>query len=72
MCARPNVILVGTGSELFLCAEARPKLQAAGILARVVSFPCWQLFDKQTVEYQVRAVDCDPRESVWKSLTVFC
>src|SRR5687767_10202927 len=54
---RPNVILVGTGSELYLCVDARAKLQAAGVHARVVSFPCWELFGKQSQEYKVRNSD---------------
>src|SRR5262249_19989094 len=42
---RPQVILIGTGSELSLCVTAYEKLTAEGIKARVVSMPCWALFD---------------------------
>jgi transketolase len=47
-----EVILMGSGSELSLCVEAYEKLQAAGIKARVVSMPCWELFEKQDAAYK--------------------
>ena len=49
---KPDVILIGTGSELSLCVEARGQLAAEGVKARVVSMPCWELFDAQPVEYR--------------------
>jgi transketolase len=49
--AQPELILIGTGSELSLCIEAYERLVAEGIQARVVSMPCWELFDEQDVEY---------------------
>ena len=49
---KPDVILIGTGSELSLCVEARGRLAAEGVKARVVSMPCWELFDAQPVEYR--------------------
>jgi transketolase len=49
---KPDVILIGTGSELSLCVEAQGQLAAEGIKARVVSMPCWELFDAQPVEYR--------------------
>jgi transketolase len=48
----PDVILIGTGSELQLAVEAQEKLAAGGIKARVVSMPCWDLFEEQSVEYK--------------------
>lgn len=48
----PEVILIGTGSELSLCVEAHQKLVAEGVKSRVVSLPCWELFDEQSEEYQ--------------------
>ncbi len=48
----PEVILIGTGSELSLCVEAQRQLAAEGIQARVVSMPCWELFDAQTADYR--------------------
>lgn len=51
----PDVILVGTGSEVQLAVAARELLQAEGIAARVVSMPCREWFDAQDEEYR-RAV----------------
>ena len=48
----PQVILIGTGSELQLAAAAGKTLAAEGIRVRVVSLPCWELFDAQTKEYR--------------------
>jgi transketolase len=48
----PDVILIGTGTELPLCVEAYEKLTAEGIKARVVSLPSWELFEKQSQEYR--------------------
>ena len=50
--AKPDVILMGTGSELSLCVEAYEKLVAAGVKARVVSMPCMELFAAQPTSYQ--------------------
>jgi transketolase len=49
---KPDVILMGTGSELHLCVEAYEKLQAEGIKARVVSMPSWELFESQDAAYK--------------------
>lgn len=48
----PEVILIGTGSEVSLCVEAYERLTAEGIKARVVSLPSWDLFEKQSQEYR--------------------
>jgi transketolase len=48
----PQVILIGTGSELQLCLNAQVKLKENGIVTRVVSMPCQELFDDQTPEYK--------------------
>jgi transketolase len=48
----PEVILIATGSEVQLALAAREELQAGGIGARVVSLPCWELFDRQPQEYR--------------------
>lgn len=50
--ATPKLILMATGSEVSLTLEAREKLQAEGVPARVVSLPCWELFDEQSQEYR--------------------
>jgi transketolase len=49
---KPDVILMGSGSEVSLCVEAGEKLNAAGIKARVVSMPSWELFEKQDAAYK--------------------
>ena len=48
----PDVILIATGSEVQLAVEAQAKLAEQGIGARVVSMPSWELFAKQSEEYQ--------------------
>jgi transketolase len=48
----PEVILIGTGSEVHLCVEAYEQLTAEGEKARVVSMPSWELFDLQAPEYR--------------------
>jgi transketolase len=50
--AAPQLILIATGSEVSLALEAREKLQADGIATRVVSLPCWELFEEQTQDYR--------------------
>jgi transketolase len=49
---RPDVILIGSGSEVQLCIAAYEQLQAEGIAARVVSMPSWHLFEKQDRAYK--------------------
>ena len=48
----PDAILIGTGSELQYCVEAAEKLAGDGVKARVVSMPCWKLFDEQSADYR--------------------
>ncbi|MFW6171746.1 MAG: transketolase [Planctomycetota bacterium] len=47
-----QVILLGTGSEIHVCLEAQERLGSEGIAARVVSIPCFELFDLQDDEYR--------------------
>ncbi|MEJ7578588.1 MAG: transketolase [Pyrinomonadaceae bacterium] len=47
----PQLILIGTGSEVALCLEAREALQKEGTPVRVVSMPCWELFEEQEEAY---------------------
>ncbi len=49
---QPRVILMASGSELSLCMEAYEALQKDGIAARVVSMPCWELFEAQDEAYR--------------------
>ena len=48
----PEVILIGTGSEVSLCVEAYQRLVADGVRARVVSMPSWELFERQPQRYR--------------------
>jgi transketolase len=48
----PEVILMATGSEVHLALAAREELQSGGIGTRVVSMPCWELFDRQPQAYR--------------------
>src|SRR5215204_4640777 len=48
----PKLILIATGSEVSITMEAREKLQAEGVPTRIVSLPCWELFEEQTKEYR--------------------
>ena len=50
--ATPDVILIGTGSEVALCAKAQAKLKGYGVKARVVSMPSWNLFEAQDAAYR--------------------
>ncbi len=50
--ADPQVILIGTGSEVQLAVEAAARLEAEGIPARVVSMPCVEWFNEQDAEYK--------------------
>lgn len=48
----PELILIGTGSEVALVLEAQAELAKQGVAARVVSFPSWELFAEQPQEYR--------------------
>ncbi len=48
----PDVILIGTGSEVHIALAAGKKLAAEGVKVRVVSMPSWELFDRQPAEYR--------------------
>ena len=50
--ARPDVVLIATGSEVHLALNARARLSAEGVQARVVSLPCWSIFNAQPVSYR--------------------
>jgi transketolase len=48
----PDVILLGSGSEVSLCVKAQEKLKSYGVKARVVSLPSWYLFEAQDAAYR--------------------
>jgi transketolase len=49
---KPQILLIATGSEVQLALAAREELAKQKIAARVVSMPCWELFDEQPAEYR--------------------
>jgi transketolase len=49
---KPDVLLLATGSEVWICVNAYEQLKAEGIKSRVVSMPSWELFEKQSQEYR--------------------
>ncbi len=49
---KPDVILIGTGSEVSLCLQAHEQLAKDGVRSRVVSMPSWELFEHQSQEYR--------------------
>jgi len=52
----PEVILIGSGSEVSLCLASRDRLSRDGIKARVVSMPSWELFEQQEASYRDRVL----------------
>jgi transketolase len=50
--ANPQVILIGTGAEVWPCVEAKNLLEQEGIAARVVSMPSWEIYEEQSAEYK--------------------
>jgi transketolase len=62
----PDVILIGTGSEVQLCAKAQEKLKGYGVKARVVSMPSWNLFEAQDPAYRESVLP----KSIRKRVTV--
>ena len=61
---RPQVILIGTGSELAVALEAGRKLAIRGRRVRVVSLPSWELFDRESPEYRDHVLPPDVRARV--------
>jgi transketolase len=68
---RPDVILIGTGSEVALAMDAARALSEQGIHARVVSMPCQELFDAQPREYQAAVLPAGvPRVAIEAGVTM--
>jgi transketolase len=61
---RPDVILIGTGSEVQLCVTARETLKGYGVEARVVSMPSWELFERQDAAYRETVLPAAIRKRV--------
>ena len=49
---KPDILLLATGSEVALCVSAYETLRKDGVKARVVSMPCWELFEQQPDAYR--------------------
>ncbi|MCU0492990.1 MAG: transketolase [Chloroflexaceae bacterium] len=62
--ASPEVILIGSGSEVALCLEARERLAQYGVGARVVSMPSWELFEAQESAYRESVLPAAMRKRV--------
>jgi transketolase len=60
----PQVILIGTGSEVSLCIDAYNLLVKDGVKARVVSMPSWELFEAQSDEYKESVLPTNIRARV--------
>jgi transketolase len=69
----PDIILIATGSEVFITIEAAKKLIEYGVKVRVVSMPCTDLFDEQDEEYKssVLPSDCVNRLAIEAGVTDF-
>jgi transketolase len=61
---KPDVILIGSGSEVQLCVAAYEKLKAEGVKARVVSMPSWDLFEHQDQDYKEEVLPPDVKARV--------
>ncbi len=70
--ASPDVILIATGSEVALALAAHEELSGEGISSRVVSLPCWEIFDRQDAAYrdEVLPPSVTARVSVEEASTV--
>jgi transketolase len=60
----PEVILIGTGSEVSLCMKAQERLKAFSVRARVVSMPSWNLFEKQDESWRESVLPSSIRKRV--------
>jgi transketolase len=68
---KPQMVLIATGSEVWPCVEAAKLLEAEGIVARVVSFPSWKLFEEQSAEYKASILPAGvPRLAVEAGATI--
>jgi transketolase len=61
---KPDVLLIGTGSEVSLCTAAQEELAKEGIQARVISMPSWKLFEDQDEAYRESVIPSSVRARV--------
>ncbi len=67
----PDLILIGTGSELSLCVDAAARLGGDGIAVRVVSLPCWEAFEALPAGERRQVIDrSKPRISIEAGVTL--
>lgn len=70
---KPAIILVGTGSKVHLAVAAQAELLKKGVLARVVSMPSWELFDRRSADYRARVLPADiPKPAMEAGITLGC
>jgi transketolase len=53
---KPDIVILASGSEVHISLAAAEELSSKGIKARVVSFPCWELFDEQPSSYRMEVL----------------
>jgi transketolase len=61
---KPDLIIIATGSEVALALDTRTKLQEQGIKTRVVSMPCWELFEEQDQSYRDQVLPPDVKKRI--------
>ncbi len=62
--AKPDLILIGTGSEVSLCIKAAEVLESEGIKTNVVSMPCCELFEEQSTKYKNNVLPKDVKSKI--------
>jgi transketolase len=68
---KPDIVLIGTGSEVHLALDAAAALGARGIAARVVALPSWEIFDRQAPEYKASVLPAGiPRLAIEAGVTL--
>ncbi|MFN4195914.1 MAG: transketolase [Thermosynechococcus sp.] len=67
----PDLILIGTGSEVSLCVKAAEALRANGKKVRVVSMPSWELFEEQSLEYKASVLPAGIKRLAVEAATSF-
>jgi transketolase len=67
----PRAIVIATGSEVSVALDAQQQLAAAGVPVRVVSLPCWEVFDEQPASYRASVLPPDvPKVSIEAGVTL--
>ncbi|MFO7885269.1 MAG: transketolase [Desulfobacteraceae bacterium] len=61
---KPDIILIASGSEVHICADAAEELEQKGIHVRVLSMPSWELFEKASPSYKKRMLPADIKKRI--------